>query len=88
MPDTPRLSAANGGFTPLDAMSSNTSDLQLINIALNSLLFEFEVDDPMYSAHKQSNRMNLQGETRTYFVADSPMTIVSCQQQVSKVPHH
>ncbi|KAF2648033.1 hypothetical protein K491DRAFT_613575 [Lophiostoma macrostomum CBS 122681] len=73
-------------FTPLQEMNTNDADLQLISIFMHNLLYNSEVNDPMYAAHRKIERVNSHGSVATYYQSDFPAIVLACQSQLSSLP--
>jgi hypothetical protein len=65
-------------------MRSNDSDLVLVSIAANDVLYGRPVNDPVFSAHMLKGDAR-QVDNRTRYKSDSPFQVIGCQQQVKMV---
>lgn len=74
----------NGRFEPVKGIALSDGDIVLKIIRLNGLLFSDEVNDPLFSAHKERTRLSWGAGNVTYHIADFPISVVGCVEQVSE----
>jgi hypothetical protein len=72
-------------FTPAQEMTSDNSDSELISIYMNGLIYDEEVNDPLYAAHVKQYVVDGYGNVEEYYRSDFPVIVIACQLQVSRL---
>ena len=61
-----------------------TADVWLQVIKKNRILYQAEVDDPLYAAHQQVQFLDASTEENTtVYISDAPASVLGCSSQVS-----
>ena len=71
------LASGNDWF-PIPQLNSTDADLTLLFLSAYAITYPAPVDDPIFAAHKPWNSSGVDG---TYYVADSPVTVLACMEQ-------
>lgn len=69
-------------FFPIPELSSTDRDLVLVSLWKNAMGYGHPVDDPVFAAHKKLVTMSARGLNDTFYLSDSPGSILGCTQQV------
>ncbi|KAF2840790.1 hypothetical protein M501DRAFT_909713, partial [Patellaria atrata CBS 101060] len=73
-------------FFPIPELRRTDSDIFLFFLSANSVTYQAPVDDPIFSAHQPVEFELTDGSNHTYYIADSPATVIGCTQQVGSIP--
>jgi hypothetical protein len=71
------------GINPLPEMQRKDADVALMAIWLNVLKYETPVNDPLFSAHKESPYIPGGGwPNQTLYMSDNVAGVIGCTEQV------
>lgn len=76
----------NGDFSntyaPLSGFKTADADIVVIGVAANAVKFRHPVDDPVFSAHRNSSIRRYDDSVLEFYLPDSPLSVIACQEQV------
>lgn len=80
------MHAERSDFYPVEELSSDDSDLLLIFLSANNILYTSEVDDDWFAAHRFFKNVDENPSTgnRSMYASDEPASVLGCkiQQQI------